>query len=147
MLIGCAPCTMQGCAPCTMQGWARLFLIVSFRSRMRAFNQMVLFLFLFSIVPLSFCSVPFHSIPSHSILSLRTIIPIRSVLGVLSQRTVPSNVPFLVKERFHPTFRSQSKNSSIQRSILSQEDWRGEGGQGGFTVEVSKTKVLQKRGC
>ena len=58
----------------------------------------------FSIVPFSFRFVPFRSV-----LSRRTVIPLRSVLGVLRRRTVPSlsfnsksrtfpsPVPFLVK--------------------------------------------------
>ena len=66
----------------------------------------------FPIIPFSFYSVLFHSVPFRSVLSLRMIITFCSVIGVLSQRTVPS-----------------------QRSVYSQEEnrWRrGEGLGGGY---------------
>ena len=50
--------------------------------------------------------VPFCPIPFRPVLSLRIIIPFHSVLGVLSQRTVPSPVPFLVNNSSNPMFRS-----------------------------------------
>ena len=58
----------------------------------------------FSIVPYSFRSVPFCSVPFHPVLSRRTVIPFRSVLGVLSRRTVPSLLFRLSQEWFHPQF-------------------------------------------
>ena len=91
-----------------------------------------------------FRPVPFHSVPFHSQSKNNHLNPFCSWCSqfkngsiqrsVLSQRTVPSNVPFLVKERFNPTFHSQSRRLE------------GGGGPGGvYCRGVQDKSFVEKR--
>ena len=68
---------------------------------------------LFSIVPFSF----------RSVLSLRMSMPFRSVLGVLSQRTVPFPRFSLSQEQVHPPFCSWSRKIGSMGSWLRTRSW------------------------
>ena len=93
-----------------VQGWARFdfFKIVPFHSR---------------TIQLDFLVPFFQWFRSRSVLSRRTVIPFRSVLGVLSQRTVPS-LSFRSQSRTFPSpVPFLEKNNSIQDKSFIEKSW------------------------